>query len=190
MQPYQQLAMPFPAEPSRRLFVGLQPDTATQRAIAAWRDGWAWAARPSLVPAERLHITLFFLGEVATRDEPALRQALAATPMPPLSLALRTPAVWRNGVAVLLPDEHAGLRAQRERMRQSLQRHGFACGADWQPHLTLARKAAGARPPAGPAGFAFTLYEFALVWSQLPPLVPAARHVVLARYPAGVPPVN
>ena len=46
------------------LFVALWPDSATRAAIAQWQRAWHWPLRAAPVRAERLHITLHFLGDV------------------------------------------------------------------------------------------------------------------------------
>lgn len=58
-----------------RVFFGLEPDPATQQAIANWRDRYGLAAgRP--VPTANFHVTLAFIGEVSDRKLDILCQTV------------------------------------------------------------------------------------------------------------------
>lgn len=132
------------------------------------------------MPAERLHLTLHFLGAVPRERVPALRAALAL-PFAPFALTLSRPALWAGGIAVLepalIPPALADLRAA---LGAALLHVGLAAEArPWRPHLTLARRAAGATPPARCAAPCWRVSSFALVESRLP-----AGYTVLQRYPA------
>jgi 2'-5' RNA ligase len=131
-----------------RLFVALWPDAPTREAVALWQRAWTWPQRAALVPPERLHLTLHFLGNVPARRLPAVREGLQA-PFEPFALEFGWPDVWPNGVAVLRP---ALMPACLLRLHQALARRvaDLALPLDdrpFQPHFTLARRAAGAQPP-------------------------------------------
>ena len=161
----------------RRLFIGLFPDPPARVAIARHRMRWAWPAGASLPQPQRLHLTLYFLGNVEQAVEELLREALRGVAVEPLSLVLRAPQVWRNGVAVLLPDENEGLLALHARI-------GRAIGTPDQrftPHVTLARKAAQAYPPEASPPIVWRVNAFSLVWSQLGG---RPHYEVRGRYPA------
>ncbi len=169
-------------EPSRRLFIGLLPDQAVRAAVVEHRKAWYWPHGSRLTLPQRLHLTLHFLGEVQASQQTVLQRAMAETPMDRLSLVLRTPQTWRNGVAVLLPDEHEGLRDLRDRLVPRLQCAGLMPSrAQWTPHITLARQATEAGPPDLLRSIAWTVKDVVLVWSRLSPIV---RYEVLGRYPA------
>lgn len=175
----------LPSPSSRRLFVGLMPDAKVRAAIQKHCQDWEWPLRHKyrLTNPARLHMTLHFPEQVARAREPALHAALQGIPMEPLELTLRTPMAWAHGIAVLLPDEHAGLRALHDRIEHALQLAGFASHINrWTPHVTLAREAPHAKPPEAAQGIRWVVREFALIWSQLPPAYSSARYQVLERY--------
>jgi 2'-5' RNA ligase len=158
------------------------PDASVLSALVTHVEGWQWPAGCRLTPAAQLHITLHFLGQVDATRQAALQAGLAETlPFAPLTMVLDTPQSWPRGLAVLLPTEHAGLHALQERLAATLQAAGFATErSPWSPHVTLARRAAGATPPQAPTSLAWKVDSFALVWSR-PSQAP--RYQVLQHYP-------
>jgi 2'-5' RNA ligase len=56
----------------------------------------------------------------------------------------------------------------------------------FKPHVTLARKAAGAIPPAKVKPIGWRVSEFALVWSVLWPQAKPSRYEIVEQF--GVPP--
>jgi 2'-5' RNA ligase len=138
---------------SARLFLGLCPDPPVRHALAAWRDGFAWPRGATPVRSERLHLTLHFIGDVERDRVSAVADALASQGE---SFALRfdSAAVWPHGIAVMEPDAvpaplmrlHAALAAALSSLGLPLD------GRPYRPHVTLARRAAGAAPAhSGPA---------------------------------------
>jgi RNA 2',3'-cyclic 3'-phosphodiesterase len=131
-----------------RLFTALWPPDPVRAAIANWQARWEWPRAAAPVRPERLHITLHFLGEVPVARFADLARALRV-PFEPFELALGTGEVWPSGVAVLQPHAvppalarlHAALGAR-------LAMHAWPLDArPYRPHVTLARRAHGARPP-------------------------------------------
>lgn len=141
------MTQPEPA--TMRLFIGLWPPPATHAALLAHAGGWSWPAPARRMRPERLHVTLHFLGEVAEDLLPALRRELAL-PWRGCELVLDRPTVWPGGIAVLegsvvpapLAELHAALAGRLQGMGMPVEDRRY------RPHVTLARKAAGARPPA------------------------------------------
>lgn len=140
------MTQPEPA--TLRLFVGLWPPPEVHAALVAQAGGWSWPEAARRTRPERLHVTVHFLGEVDATRLPALRQALAL-PWTGCELVLDRPDVWPGGIAVLeasavpgpLMDLHGALA---ERLR------GVGVPVEerrYRPHVTLARKAFGARTP-------------------------------------------
>lgn len=131
-----------------RLFIALWPDELTRAAIAGWQQSWIWPERAALVRAERLHLTLQFLGDVSTTRLPALITGLQAG-HEPIELTLGRGEVWPNGVAVLRPaqtptalaDLHARLAAALVTLELPVESRPF------RAHVTLARRAWKATPP-------------------------------------------
>lgn len=142
--------MTIDASPSstRRLFTALWPRESVRDALARWQDDWRWPPSAAVVARERLHITLHFLGSVPVARMDELRAALQL-PSTPFQLEFGRAEVWHGGIAVLhphqVPDALADLQA----------RIGIALKAlniptevrPYRPHVTLARRAAGAQPP-------------------------------------------
>ena len=167
-----------------RLFIALWPDAAVRRVLAAWQHRWSWPAGTRRVPAERLHMTLHFLGPVAAARVPELREALATATadFAPFELRFGEARLWPHGLAVLGPrPDDAGLRplarwhAQLADALRGLQLPVEARA--FRPHVTLARRAAGAVPPPAPPAFDWPVRRFALVQSE-------GGYRTLARFPA------
>jgi len=166
-----------------RLFLALWPGEATRRRLAAWRDCWRWPPGTTVVPDARLHVTLHFLGDVPQSDVARLIDALAV-PFEPFALSLGAPAQWPGGIAALVPDAvppgllrlHADLGAALRGLGLPVETRAY------RPHVTLARRAAGARAPdAGPA-LHWPVRAWVLVQSTLGP---AGGYRVLRRFDAG-----
>ena len=134
--------------PSLRLFIALWPPAAVRDALLALRDRWQWPPGAAMVDASRLHVTLHFLGSVEASRLPALVDGLAV-PMAPADLHIE-PArqrVWPGGIAVLELEVPEALRRLHALLAQALGRLGVVVEArPWRPHVTFARKAAGAVP--------------------------------------------
>jgi len=135
--------------PTVRLFIALWPSDAERAAIAQWQAQWLWPERASVVRAERLHITLHFLGDVAPQRIADLKYVLKPVPAPGFDLHFGKPDIWQHGTAVLRPDNSpVTLRGLHARI-------GLALAAiempveerPYRPHVTLARRASGAKPP-------------------------------------------
>ena len=150
-----------------RLFIGLWPDAATRRSLTAWQARWAWPAGAAPVPPERLHLTVHFLGQVETARLPGLEAGLRV-PFEPFELRLGRAELWPRGLAVLCPDEiPAGLAQLHTDLAETLQRLELPVEArPFRPHLTLARKAAAATPPAAAPELRWRVGGYALVQSE------------------------
>jgi 2'-5' RNA ligase len=136
--------------PSERLFLALWPDEAQRARLQEHANAWSWASGARRTRAERLHATLHFLGDVAVDKLPALRSGLGV-PWDGCKLVLDRAAVWPGGIAVLeasdVPPALAHLHAE---VAQRLQALGVPMESRrYRPHVTLARKAFGSRPPTG-----------------------------------------
>lgn len=158
---------PAAGTPCTRLFLALWPDADARARLCARRDAWAWPRNAAPVPADKLHLTLHFLGAVPDQRVPLLLDGLAV-PFTPFTLRIGRPVLWHNGIAVLepyetppaLPDLHA-------RLAQALPGLGLAPEARaYRPHVTMARRAGGvALPPAGDP-VAWLADRYALVASR------------------------
>lgn len=162
-----------------RLFLALWPDPGVRHLLLQWRDAWTWPKGASPVHADKLHLTLHFLG--ATPDErlPELLDGLAV-PFEPFRLALHRAALWHNGIAVLEPDATPpALAALHARLSDALVALGLQPEARrYRPHATMARRATGATVPQdGPPVF-WDVRGYALVESR------NGVYTVLREYPS------
>lgn len=168
--------------PAWRLFLALWPSAVERDATLAHAASWAWPAQVRRAPADRLHVTLHFIGAVEAGRVPALADALA-TRFEPVRLAFDEAEVWPGGIAVLRPSRlPASLEALHGRLGAALD--GFGLPPEtrpYKPHVTLARKAQGAQPPAGFAPVGWQVNGgYALVRS----LPGGAGYRTLRHYPA------
>jgi RNA 2',3'-cyclic 3'-phosphodiesterase len=150
--------------PTIRLFTALWPAEATRAALLAHADAWSWPAAARRTRPERLHVTLHFLGSVEAELVPALKKRLNVA-WAGCELLLDRPQVWPGGIAVIEASEvPPALAALHARLGERLEGLGLALEARrYRPHVTLARKAFGARPPTAAvrwqAGPAFALVQ-------------------------------
>jgi 2'-5' RNA ligase len=100
---------------------------------------------------------LHFLGGVAQPRVLDLRYVLQRIAMPRFELHFGRPDLWQHGIAVLRPDNSpTALRGLHGRIGLALAEIGMPVESRaYRPHVTLARKAAGATPPAQPADVAW-----------------------------------
>lgn len=144
--------MHLPSDTSVRLFLGLWPASDVRRALEEHAAAWDWPAQARQTRPERLHVTLHFLGERPAAEVPRLRAALDVR-WAGCELLFDRGTVWGGGIAVLeasavppaLAQLHAALRVRLVELGLPLEARPY------RPHVTLARKAAGARPPAAPS---------------------------------------
>ncbi|MGD9834364.1 MAG: RNA 2',3'-cyclic phosphodiesterase [Piscinibacter sp.] len=150
-----------------RLFLALWPDDAVRRQLVSAQRAWLWPARTAPVPADRLHLTLHFLGEVA---EDGARELASSLPpcKAPFTLRLDRAALWPQGIAVLEPsDAPAGLATLHADLAALLRAQGLRVEARaFRPHVTLARHAQGAMPPAELPAIEWAVRGYALVRSR------------------------
>mgnify|MGYP001627214490 CR=1 FL=1 len=142
--------MADPVNPSVRLFLALWPPPDAGAALQAHAAAWDWSTTARRTRGERLHVTLHFLGNVATSKLPALQAGLSV-PWEGCELSLDRPTVWPGGIAVLEASEvpqplaqlHGALRERLVALEVPVESRRY------RPHVTVARKAFGSRPPAG-----------------------------------------
>lgn len=166
--------------PARRLFIGLIPDGSVRQSLLDWRACWSWPRGTALAAPAHVHLTLFFLGDTDPVRMPALDAALSGVAIESFTLRLGWPDAWHRGLVVVRPPPCEALAGLHRRMGQALQAAGWAADvAQWKPHVTLARKAPHAQPPAEALDIAWPVRGFALVESRLPPQVPRARYDIV-----------
>jgi 2'-5' RNA ligase len=138
-----------PARPAQRLFTALWPTPAVRAALALCQDTWTWPRQAARVKPDQFHVTLHFLGDVPDERVPELAQALRL-PFEPFTLDLGEPEVWPNGVAVVQP---YATPSALQRLHAALGVRIASLGLPvesrpYRPHVTLARRAHAATPPA------------------------------------------
>ena len=131
-----------------RLFIALWPDSAVRDDLAGWRDAWSWPRSATPVRTERLHLTLHFIGEVERERVRELADALHVA-FDRFGLRLGSAVLWAHGVAVLEPDAvPASLVQLRGALGTVLEQLALPVDArEFRPHVTMARRAAGAVVP-------------------------------------------
>lgn len=134
-----------------RLFLALWPPPPAVAQLQALQQAWGWPAGAAPVPAQRLHLTLQFLGAVPPARLPALEAALPPAGEP-CRLEAAQPRCWPGGLAVLELAAPPRLQALHAALARALQALELPVDArPWRPHVTLARRVAPCTPPA-PAG--------------------------------------
>ena len=133
-----------------RLFLALWPPPAIRHALADLQAQWQWPAGAARVQPERLHLTLHFIGSVPAEQVPSLGDALAVG-FEPHVLGLERGAckVWPGGIAVLELEAAPPLLRLHAALADALGRAGLPVEKRrFRPHVTFARRATGATPPA------------------------------------------
>jgi RNA 2',3'-cyclic 3'-phosphodiesterase len=166
--------------PTARLFLALLPDEATRAALAAHADVWHWPSDAARYAPADWHVTLHFIGPVPRQRIEELRAALAV-PVAPFELRFGEPALWPHGLAVLCPMAlPRDLQQLHAHLGRALGRLGLRTDErPYRPHVTLARHAALAGPPALCPAFGWGVRGYALMEST--GLV-APRYRVLQSY--------
>ena len=151
-----------------RLFLALWPAPEESDRLREYFRQWTWPKGSTPVQADRMHLTLHFIGAVPAAHVPEIGAGLQV-PIRPCELRPTQAAIWPRGIAVLqatqIPDGLAQLHADLARALRAL---GLPVEARrFRPHLTLARRAAGAVPPAVAPDLRWRVDAYALVESVL-----------------------
>lgn len=151
---------------THRLFLALWPDAGVTAQLAAHVRGWTWPAGCAVYAPADWHVTLHFIGHVASDrlHEVAVSMDIAVEPF---TLVLDQPELWQPGLAVLCASRWPpGLHMLHERLGVALKGLGLAIDArPYRPHVTLARRAKAAVPPPVSPSVAWNVSSFALVVS-------------------------
>lgn len=153
-----------------RLFLALWPDAAARRALVDAQRRWRWNPRAAVVAAQRLHVTLHFIGALDAARLPALGAALPPLPQP-FVMDFGRARLWPRGVAVLEPlAVPEALLELHGRLAQALRALDLPVETRaLRPHVTLARHALGARAPDELAPWSWPVAGYALVSSLAGP---------------------
>lgn len=131
-----------------RLFLAIWPDAALRSALQQWLPGWSWPPSAAVVATARLHLTLHFIGTLAPARLAEVADGLRVD-AEPFELSIGSAQTWPRGLAVIVPHVvPAALAALHGELRARLERAGLPVEErPFRPHVTLARRAAHARPP-------------------------------------------
>ena len=159
-------------QPAHKLFFALWPDAAARQAMACLQQ----PLRGRLIPPEKLHLTMAFLGQQPADALPALRAILHDAQVPPLSLEIdcygyfRRPRIAWAGMRAPPP---ALLAAQADLMAR-LETAGFSAAThgEFKPHVTLAREA-----PDAPAEFPGPAFVWRVAGLSLVESMPDGRYM-------------
>lgn len=169
-----------PARPAdaARLFLAVWPDAAARQALLRWREAARWPAGAAPTPPEQLHLTLHFIGDVPRARLPEVAEGLAVS-CGRCRVAFDRAECWPRGLAVLgTAAPPAALAELHGRLAEALRALGLPVERrPWRPHVTLARRAAGALLPPGGPGADWAVDGYALVQS-------AGGYRTLRRYAA------
>ena len=131
----------------QRLFFALWPDDALRQQLSDRSKHLVQTAHGRPVPAENLHITLAFLGNVDARQRDCVERMAETIACPSFDLALNCFGRWsRSQVLRLAPSETP---EPLTRLVDMLAAGARECGLSldarpYRPHLTLARKVSAA----------------------------------------------
>ena len=169
-----------------RAFVAITPDPGTRLRLAAVLDGLTDQRLLRRVPAQNLHLTLAFLGEISpTRADSAARAVSRVGPgISPFRLSvsgdLLAFGTRRSILAAAIGGDIERLGRLRGRLLSALADEGLPTGErSFRPHLTLARirpRASGRerkelRRAVGsllaPARFSFRIQDLGLFRSRI-----------------------
>lgn len=137
-----------PAGDTARLFVALWPPAELAAAMHARYDTTRGPAPVCAEAAERLHLTLHFIGNVQRTRVPELQAALCV-PFDAFELRIGACERWPGGLVVALPDAAVppALTALHAALGKVLGTLGLrADDRPFRPHVTLARRDAGPWP--------------------------------------------
>jgi 2'-5' RNA ligase len=151
---------------SHRLFLALWPDAEIRSRLAAHARGWTLPPGCLRYPPPDWHVTLHYIGAVATEQVAALAAGVAVPAMR-FELVLDRPQVWPRGLAVLGATEvPAAMESLHRRLGDALQAADREIELrSYRPHVTLARRAAAALPPLEPQPVAWSVRQFVLALS-------------------------
>jgi 2'-5' RNA ligase len=149
-----------------RLFFAIWPGAAASRELARVGEALSGLAGGKPVPAEKIHMTLAFLGSV--RDEDAGSAAAAAASLRGESIAMTVDSVGsfmraRVGWAAASRPAPA-LTGLQSDLARALRERGFTLEErEFNPHATLARKIVRPIPRAPTAAIEWRSGTFTLV---------------------------
>ena len=126
-----------------RLFFAVWPEPAAARELARVGESLAELAGGKPVPAEKIHMTLAFLGSLGEEETGAAVAAAAGVEAAPISMEIDSVGSFRRArVGWAAPSQPcAELAALQEALAAALRARGFRLeDRAFTPHATLVRK--------------------------------------------------
>lgn len=152
----------------QRLFFALWPDESLRDSIARRLPEWTAGIDGRLQRPDQWHVTLEFIGDVATERQVALHAAASRVPMRPAVIEFDRCEVWRKPqVSCLVASQTPPALVELVTgLRAALAAAGFTPDSrPFQPHVTLARKVRFARRDTVEPPLRWPAAGFALVRS-------------------------
>jgi RNA 2',3'-cyclic 3'-phosphodiesterase len=141
------------------VFLAVDVDQATREAVAALIDEWSARFRATWLTAQKLHITVAFLGQLTASERRRVTQRVApiAHATAPFSLELAGAGVFETRRAPMVlwlgvQGDLSCVSSFRQRCAQALQ---LPDDRPWVPHVTLAR----VHTPSPETGAALRAFE-------------------------------
>ena len=151
-----------------RLFFAVWPEPAAARALARVGESLAGLAGGKPVPAEKIHMTLAFLGSLDEEEVGGAVAAAAGVKSAPISMAIDSVGSFRRaGVGWAAPSQPcAELASLQEALAAGLRARGFRLeDRAFTPHATLVRKIGKPVPRAPMPGIRWRSRALTLVES-------------------------
>jgi 2'-5' RNA ligase len=167
-----------------RVFFALWPDEDTREALAAWSHAAHALCGGRAIPAQRIHLTLFFVGAVERSRIEALESAAGAVRAEPFDITFDTVGYWRHNHIVWAGASRCppALPAVAASLSAILAAHGYPPEERaYVPHVTLVRNAERKPAPAAVAPAVWRVREFVLAESV--PAPGGVRYEVRRRWP-------
>jgi 2'-5' RNA ligase len=170
---------------NQRLFFALWPPAELQAWLAGVARGLQAELGGKATRQDSIHLTLVFLGAVSAQRLQDVAAAADAVPCEPFMLTLDTGGCWsHNRIAWVAPASTPQPLAETvQALQLSVRALGFSIDdRPYAPHITLVRKASGARRTAPLSETAqWFVDHFVLVSSQLD--TQGSRYSAIGRWP-------
>jgi 2'-5' RNA ligase len=152
-----------------RLFFAIWPDASSRAQLEGLAARLQSRAGGRAVPADKVHLTLAFLGEVAPDRADDLVKAADKVREAPFDLVLDRVGAFRRARVTWVGSTNAppALIAVEGMLREALRARGFELEErPFAPHVTLVRKAEKTLAPEPIEPIAWRVEEIALVSSE------------------------
>ena len=169
-----------------RLFFALWPSKAEARQTASAAQAWLGSGGGRLIPRERMHMTLLFVGGVMVELVDTVASSAAAIAESGFDLQLDEAGYWRRPrIAWLAPSKPPpALIRLAGQLRASTMAAGVALESrPFKPHVTLARKVTQAPGKAPGQPLRWKIKGFGLYQSVTHPSGP--RYSLVRPFPLG-----